>query len=168
MAGNTDGDGEELSRWVMLPAGIWMLRTGWGLTAVALALNLLNLPGVCRTASKIHNGVGVLWMFGAPFALALTIGCALALWLRRRAVTRRGALLWVSLAFVSLAAFPLSPKLGRHDALVIRHVVRSRCAVKPRGCVLQRRTSRDLMRELRPAEEAKPEAFLGHTQPTAV
>lgn len=92
----------------MLPAGIGMLRIGWGLTAVALALNLLNLPDVCRTASKIHNGVGVLWMFGSPFVLGLTIGCALALWLRRRAVTRRGALLWALLAFVSVAALPLS------------------------------------------------------------
>ena len=92
----------------MLPAGVWMSRIGWGLTAVALALNLLNLPAVCRTASKIHNAVGVLWMFGSPFALGLTIGCALAFRLRRRAVTRRGALLWVLLAFVSVAAFPLS------------------------------------------------------------
>jgi hypothetical protein len=85
-----------------------MLRSGWGLTAFALALNLLNVPGVWRTASKVHNGVGVVWMFGSPFALALAIGCALGLRPRRRTVTRRGALLWVLLALASLMAFPLS------------------------------------------------------------
>lgn len=108
MTSDTSHEGEELRYRLRRPAGRGLAGTAWCLTGLALALNLANGPGVYRTAAKVHNWMGVLWMFGAPCALTLAMAFVLVPRLRRRPITRRGAILSILLAVASLLGFPFS------------------------------------------------------------
>jgi hypothetical protein len=99
---------EQLKYRLRRPAWRWLVITAWTLTGLALAANLANVAGIYRTAARIHNWVGVLWLFGAPCALTLAMACLLVPRLRRRPTTRRGAILCVLLAVASLLGFPFS------------------------------------------------------------
>jgi hypothetical protein len=98
----------ELQRRLRGPASRGLRRVGWILTAFAMALNLVNAPGVVRSVAKVHNTMGVLWLFSTHAALALALCCLLVPRARGLRLTQRGAIVGLVLALLSLLAFPVS------------------------------------------------------------
>jgi len=118
MTTNTESDRDELRRQMRLPARRWALVVGWGLTALALLLNLAHVPGIYRATRTIDQAIDAVLLFGSPCALGLALAFPLVPRLRHRPVARWGALLWLPLALVSVLSFPVSflyAELSQYD-----------------------------------------------------
>jgi hypothetical protein len=104
MTARNDIDADDLRHRLQQPARRWLVLTARVIIALALALNLANMPGIYRTAAKVHNWMGALWMFGSPGALVLAIACTAV----RRPITWRRALVCLALAILSALGFLFS------------------------------------------------------------
>lgn len=90
------------------PAARWLRGASFVFTAFAILLNAVNAPGVALAVPKVHNFIGVLWLFGTHAALALALYCGLVPRLRRHPLTQKRAGWWLVFALLSVLTFPVS------------------------------------------------------------
>jgi len=90
------------------PAARWLRGAGFVFTAFAVLLNAVNAPGVALTVPKVHNFMGVLWLFGTHAALALAWYCGLVPRLRKQPLTQQRAGWRLVFGLLSVLTFPLS------------------------------------------------------------